>query len=131
MTTEPSRPTLIANNLRNVARVWSILVWLLALILIVGTRKGLSTSNLGNAPLDMLIPIALLISLVGLGIAWRWEGWGVLVNLSFYLLVLPLNWLLHQEWIHPSIMVGLSPVVLPGVIFAAAWLLSKRALEKE
>jgi len=108
------------------ARVWSALVWLLALILVVGRRDGPSTSSLINAPLDVLIPISLLISLIGLGIAWRWEGWGVLINLGFYLAILPIYWLLHREWIHISIMVGLSPVILPGVLFALAWLLSKK-----
>jgi hypothetical protein len=74
----------------------------------------------------MLIPVSLFISLVGLGIAFRWECWGVLINLGFYLAVLPIYWLLHREWIHISILVGLSPVILPGVLFAAAWLITKK-----
>ena len=127
MSADSSKITLIAKNLRNVARVWSVLVWLLAVILVIGTLKGSSSNDLGNAPQDMLIPFSLAISLIGLGVAWRWEGWGVLINLAFYLAVLPLYWLLHREWIHFSIMVGLSPVVLPGVLFAAAWALSKKA----
>jgi hypothetical protein len=76
--------------------------------------------------LDILIPLSLLISLIGLGIAWRWEGWGILINLTFYFAILPIYWLLHQEWIHFSIMVGLSPVILPGVLFAFSWILSKK-----
>jgi len=126
MSVDSSKTTLIAKNLRRVARVWSILIWLLALILVVGTRKAPSTSSLVNEPLDILIPISLLISLIGLGIAWRWEGLGLLINLGFYLAVIPLYWLLHREWIHLSILVGLSPTVLPGVLFAIAWLLSKQ-----
>jgi len=112
--------------MRGVARVWSVLVWLLALILLVGTRNSPSTSNLVNTPLDILIPIALLISLIGLGTAWRWEGWGAVINIGFYLAILPLYWLLHREWIHFSIVVGLSPVILPGVLFGVAWFLSKK-----
>ena len=126
MSNDSSRLSLIASRIRGVARVWSALVWLLALILVVGRRDAPSTSSPINAPLDVLIPISLLISLIGLGIAWRWEGWGVLINLGFYLAILPIYWLLHGEWIHISIMVGLSPVILPGVLFALAWLLSKK-----
>ena len=65
--------------------------------------------------------------MIGLGIAWRWEGWGALINILFYLAVMPLYYLLHGEWVHFSIMVGLSPVILPGVLFAVAWFLDRRA----
>ena len=126
MAAKSSNLTKITRSIRGVAKVWSILVFILALILVVETRNSPATSNLVNAPLDILIPIFLLISLIGLGIAFRWEGWGVLINLGFYLAVVPIYWLLHQEWIHISIMVGLSPVILPGVLFAVAWLITKR-----
>jgi hypothetical protein len=126
MASNYSRLSVIVSPIRGVARVWSALVWLLALILLVGTRNSPSTSNLVNSPLDILIPISLLISLIGLGIAWRWEGWGVVINIGFYLAILPLYWLIHQEWIHISILVGLSPVILPGVLFGVAWFLSKK-----
>jgi len=126
MPSNSSRLSVIISSIRGVARVWSVLVWLLALILLVGTRKAPSTSNLINDSLDILIPISLLISLIGLGIAWRWEGWGVVINIGFYLAILPLYWLLHREWIDFSIMVGLSPVILPGVLFGVAWFLSKK-----
>ena len=126
MAADPSRVVQIAQRIRGVARIWSILVFILALILVIGTRNAPSTSNLVNEPLDTLIPVSLLVSLVGLGIAWRWEGWGVLINLGFYLAIVPLYRLLHGEWIHISIMVGLSPVVLPGALFALAWILSKK-----
>ena len=126
MAADPSRVVQIAQRIRGVARIWSILVFILALILVIGTRNAPSTSNLVNEPLDTLIPVSLLVSLVGLGIAWRWEGWGVLINLGFYLVILPIYWLQNHDWINLSIMVGLSPVVLPGILFAAAWFLSKK-----
>ena len=121
-----SRLSVIVSPIRGVARVWSVLVWLLALILLIGTRNSPPTSNLVNTPLDILIPIVLLISLIGLGTAWRWEGWGAVINIGFYLAILPLYWLIHREWIHISIMVGLSPVILPGVLFGVAWFISKK-----
>ena len=127
MTSDSGKLPLIASRIRAVARVWSILVWLLALVLLIGTRNLGQTSDLSSNPLDILVPISLLISLIGLGVAWRLEGWGVLINIAFYLAVIPLYWLLHGEWIHFSIMVGLSPVILPGVLFLAAWILSKNA----
>ena len=127
MSSNSSKISVISSRIRGVARIWSILVWLLALILVVGTRNLPSGSSLDNTPYDILIPISLLISLIGLGIAWRWEGRGVLINLAFYFAITPIYWLLHREWIHISIMVGLSPVILPGILFAVSWILSKKA----
>ena len=126
MSSNTSKISVISTRIRGVARIWSILVWLLALILVVGTRNTPSASSLVNTPLDILVPLSLLISLIGLGIAWRWEGFGILINMAFYLAILPIYWLLHREWIHISIMVGLSPVILPGILFAFSWILSKK-----
>ena len=126
MAAKSSKVFQIAQRFRGVARVWSVLVFILALILGIGTLNAPSSSYLINDPFDILIPVSLLTSLIGLGIAWRWEGWGVLVNFGFYLAIPLLYWLLHREWINISIMVGISPVILPGVLFAVAWLLSKK-----
>ena len=125
--TELSQLAKTANVIRGVARVWSILVFLLALILMIGSHNGTGSLTLQNGPYDFLIPLALLASLTGLGIAWHWEGWGALINIVFYLSVVPLYGLLQGKWIHFSIMVGLSPVILPGVLFAVAWLLDRKA----
>ena len=128
--TEPSTLAKVASAIRRVARIWSILVFILALILVIGTRNAPPASQLLHGSLDFLIPLALLFSLFGLGIAFRWEGWGALINLLFYLAVVPLYAILQGEWIHFSIMVGLSPVILPGVLFAAAWLLDRKEQNK-
>lgn len=125
--TELSQLAKTANAVRGVARVWSILVFLLALILMVGSHSGTGSLTPQSGPYDFLIPLALLVSLIGLGVAWRWEGWGALINIVFYLSVVPLYGLLQGKWIHFSIMVGLSPVILPGVLFAIACLLDRKA----
>jgi len=129
MTEKTSRIFQIALRIRDVARVWSVLVFILALILVVGSRFGPPTNIQSETTLDYLIPVSLLISMIGLGIAWRREGWGALINILFYLAVVPLYWILHREWIHPSILVALSPVILPGVLFAIAWYLFRRENE--
>ena len=131
MNTNPSKKILIAKNLRGVARVWSVLVFILAVILVIGTRFEPPGNITSNAAFDSLIPLSLLVSMLGLAIAWRWENWGVLINILFYLAVVPLYWILHREWIHISIMVALSPIILPGVLFAAAWFLSRKENPQE
>ncbi len=111
----------ITHNLRGVARVWTILVWILALVLILGTLFRPPSSEQAYAPIDNLIPALLIVSLIGLLVAWRWEGWGTLINIGAYLAIVPVYGLIHQEWIHPSVIVAFSPVILPGVFYAAAW----------
>ena len=111
----------ITHSLRGVARVWSILVWILALFLILGTLFRPPSSEQVYAPIDNLIPALLIVSLIGLVVAWRWEGWGTLINIGAYLAIVPLYWILHRAWIHPGVMVAFSPVILPGIFYAAAW----------
>ena len=79
MPSNSSRISVIVSPIRGVARVWSVLVWLLAFILVVGSRNSPPSSNLVNSPLDILIPIFLLISLIGLvpmaaALAGHWRG---------------------------------------------------------
>jgi len=111
----------ITHNLRGVARVWTILVWILALILILGTLFRPPKSEQAYTPIDNLVPLLLIVSLIGLLVAWRWEGWGTLINICAYLAIVLVYGLIHQKWIHPSVMVAFSPVILPGVFYAAAW----------
>ena len=35
--------------------------------------------------IENLIPLTLILSALGLGIAWRWEGLGGVINIGFYL----------------------------------------------
>ena len=113
----------IAARLRSMAKIWSLLLFALAIIVIVRPRSEGVTAN---TPIDSLIPIALLISMIGLAVAWRKEAAGVAINIGAYLAVVPLHGLIHGEWIHFSLMIGLSPVILPGVIFGVAWLLDRK-----
>ena len=128
MTEIPPDVNPITARIRGMAKVWSLLVFVLALILILMPRRE-TALKATQTPIDRLIPLALLISMLGLAIAWRSEGLGTLINLGFYLAVVPIYRLIHNEWIHFSLMVGLSPVILPGVLFGVAWLLDWRAEE--
>jgi hypothetical protein len=45
-------------------------------------------------------------------------------------MIVPVYGLIHQNWIHPSVMVAFSPVILPGVFYAAAWWRDRRIADK-
>jgi len=36
-------------------------------------------------PAENLIPLTLILSVLGLGIAWRWDGLGGVTNIGFFL----------------------------------------------
>lgn len=107
----------ISSRIRSVARIWSVLVWGLALILLLGPRAGDALPVQGSSA----IPLLLLVSLIGLGIAWKWEIWGAAINLGTYLAIEPLFYLQHGTWMNPGILIALSPVIMPGLLFALAW----------
>jgi len=104
------------------ARIWTLLVWALALILLLGPRAGESLpAQGGNA-----IPALLLVSLAGLGIAWKWEIWGAALNLGAFFAMVPVFHVLHGEWMQPAILVALSPAIFPGILYALAWGMERR-----
>ena len=104
------------------ARIWTVLVWAMALILLLGPRAGESLpAQGGNA-----IPALLLVSLAGLGIAWKWEIWGAALNLGAFFAMVPVFRILHGEWMQPAILVALSPAIFPGILYALAWGMERR-----
>ena len=118
----PDRQQTIADRIRGMARIWTVLVWAMALILLFGPRaEGALPAQGGNA-----IPALLLVSLVGLGIAWKREIWGAALNLGAYLTIVPAFYLQHGEFLPISILIALSPVIFPGVLYAIAWGMGKR-----
>jgi hypothetical protein len=74
-------------------------------------------------------PIFMMLSVLALGIAWRWENWGAAIVLGFQLVTVVL--LLIQrfyvdETFRSAIPFMLSLViVIPGLLFLAAWLRSR------
>jgi hypothetical protein len=83
--------------MRWTARIWSVPIMLYALIMVVGYTWSWMTTGVADphavedVPLiENLPPIFLLLSVVGLGIAWRRERLGGTIALLFLLGTLPL-----------------------------------------
>jgi hypothetical protein len=77
---------------------------------------------------ENLIPFTLFTAIVGLAVAWRWEGVGgaivivsVLVNLGVYLFT--------GRTAVGAVMLILTPILIPGILFLVVWFQSRQGLE--
>jgi phosphatidylserine synthase len=122
--------------IRWIARIWSVPIIVFALLFLVGSAWNLATTGVadphaveGYPWTEALPPILMFVSILGLGIAWRWERLGAIIALVFQLAVIVT--LLIQTPIARDFPRTAMPYVLwvivtiPGVLFFAAWWRSK------
>jgi len=77
-------------------------------------------------PIENLIPITLGLSVLGLGIAWRWEGLGGAITIVFQLATLAVHhWLLSpRPYPYPLTIT----IATPGILFLVCWWRSRRRI---
>jgi len=118
----------ITHLIRRVARIWSIIIIGLGILIFIMEIIESSTIELEPYPFyENLIPFTLFTAVVGLIISWKWEGLGgaitiisVLVNLSVYLLT--------GRTAVGAVIVILTPILIPGILFLVCWSRSRRQL---
>ena len=117
---------LIVKIIRKVARFTSLLVICVVGLVIVGSYNfpGLRTAPL---PYENLIQISLLISVAGLIMAWRWELYGGIVNIGFYLIGLYVYWKVYDKFMALRGALGIGVIVVPGLLFILSWRLNRPA----
>lgn len=114
--------------MRWIARVWSFPIIVYALLSLVGYAWNWVTTGVADPyaveevpSVEVLPPIFMFLSILGLGIAWRWERLGATISIVFQLAVLSLL-LIHRPITHDfprfAIPYLLSMIVtIPGVLF--------------
>jgi hypothetical protein len=84
----------------------------------------------GYPLIEALPPILMFLSVLGLGIAWRYEGLGggiTLVFLFAVLLLLLIQRPLNHDFYRSAIPFLMSLVIaIPGILFLVCWWRSKR-----
>jgi len=91
--------------IRKIAKIWSGVVIVLALIMLIGYAWNWVTIGKpdpyaieGYPSIENLIPITLGVSVLGLAIAWRWEGLGGMITIISHLVTLAIHhWLLSPR----------------------------------
>ncbi len=112
---------LLTRRIRWTARIWSLAVIAIAVIVFVGHLGGEDPREVDHPPAENLIPITLCLSVLGLALAWRWEGLGGIVNVGFFAANLSVYSVLHGELLELGVIGILSPIVLPGILFLVCW----------
>ena len=115
--------------LRVIARIWSILIIGIALIFAVSYGWNWVTTGTADPyavedypPVENLIPITLGLSVLGLGIAWRWEGLGGALAIVSHLATLAVLFGLLSPRPYPYPLT--IAITTPGILFLVLWWLS-------
>jgi hypothetical protein len=122
--------------IRWIARIWSLPLMGCALLMLVGYAWSWLTPSVADPyvvedypPTEILPPIFMFLSIVGLGIAWRWERLGGTIVIVFQLAALPLLFIhspLTRDFPRLAVPYLLSMIVtIPGVLFLVCWWRSK------
>ena len=125
--------------MRWIARIWGTGVLGIVLLVLTGyamnwVRTGVADPNaVEDYPFaENLPPLFILLSALGLGIAWRWESWGGAIAAFFQLAALPvllLHWPIAESPGNVVPYLVSLTVAIPGILFLMCWRRSRtRAL---
>lgn len=125
-------------RIRWIARIWGAVIVALALFVVIGYAWNRVTTGEADPyaaddypPIENLPPLFGLLSVIGLGMAWRWEGLGgaiaVIFNLAM-LTVLLIHWPITHNF--PRYLVApygvWMAIAIPGMLFLICWWRSKK-----
>ncbi len=119
-------------RLRRIARIWSVPLGIYALLALAQALWNLATVGVvdphaveGYGPAESLPPFLMFLSILGLALAWRWEGWGGAIAVFFQLaafLVLLVTRPITQDFPRTVVPYAMSLVIgAPGVLFLVCW----------
>ena len=122
--------------MRWIARIWSIVIIGIALLMLIGYAWNWVTTGKADPhavenypPIENLPPLFMLLSVLGLGIAWRWEGLGGAIAVVFQLAMLPLlliHWPITQDSRFVAPYLILMTIATPGILFLVCWRRSRK-----
>ena len=118
--------------LRRIARGWSLALIGLALLVLIGNIISPDPHAVeGYSPAENLMPLSLLLSVLALALAWRWEGLGGALNVAGFVTNLILFRIIRGEFLPWSVVLVLSPLLIPGILFLICWGRSKGKNHKQ
>jgi hypothetical protein len=114
--------------IRRIARIWSVIVIGFGILIFIGEVIEAATTELVPYPFyENIIPFTLLTAVVGLALAWRWEGLGAIVNIvSVIINFVTYLFTGREAWV--VVLLILTPVLIPGILFLVCWFYSRRKL---
>jgi hypothetical protein len=123
--------------IRWIARIWSFPIIVYSLIMLAGYAWNWVTIGTadpyaveGYPLIEALPPILMFLSVLGLGIAWRYERLGGTITLVFLfavLLLLLIQTPINHDFYRSAIPYLMSTVIaIPGILFLVCWWRSRR-----
>jgi hypothetical protein len=123
---------------RWIARIWAAVIIAIVLLILIGRAASWVTTGEADPhavedypPIENLPPLFALLSALGLGIAWRWEGLGGAIAVAFSLAWLPvllIHWPIARDF--PRYLMApygvWMMIAIPGILFLICWWRSKR-----
>ncbi|NDJ76483.1 MAG: hypothetical protein GYB65_09505 [Chloroflexi bacterium] len=120
-------------RIRWIARIWGTVLVAFTLLIITGYAWNWVTTGTADPnavedypPIENLPPVFLALSVLGLGMAWRWERAGAGMAIIFALATLPVL-LVHWPITHDFPRYLVAPygtwmlIALPGILFLISW----------
>jgi hypothetical protein len=127
------------NWIRWTARIWGTLIVAIILLIVIGYAWSWVTTGTADPhavedypPIENLPPLFAVLSALGLGIAWRWEGVGGAIAVAFNLAGLPVL-LIHWPIGHDFPRYLAAPygvwmaIAIPGVLYLICWWRSRKS----
>ena len=124
-------------RIRWIARIWSFPIIVYSLIMLTGYAWNWVTigtadpyAEEGYPLIEALPPILMFLSVLGLGIAWRYERLGGTITLFFLFavfLLLLIQRPINHDFYRTAVPFLMSMVIaIPGILFLVCWWRSKR-----
>ena len=123
--------------MRRIARIWGFPIIVYALLMFIGYVWNWVTIGVadpyaveGYPPIEALPPILMFLSVLGLGIAWRWERLGGTITIVFQLAALSVL-LIHtpitRDFPRSAVPYLMSLIItIPGILFLVCWRRSRK-----
>jgi hypothetical protein len=137
MTNETATGDHATKWIRRIARIWSFPIIVYSLIMLTGYAWNWMTIGKadpytveGYPIVEALPPILMFLSVLGLGLAWRWDGLGGAIVLVFQLatlLLLLIQRPITHDFTRSALPYLMSMVIaIPGILFLLCWWRSRR-----
>ena len=122
----------VTKRIRWIARIWSLPIIVYALIMFCGYTWSWVTTGVADPHetgdstfIEALPPIFMFVSVLGLGIAWRWERLGGVITIIFQiaaLLFILIQSPITYDFPRSAVPYLMSMIVtIPGILFLVCW----------